>query len=65
MDADPLAVTFKPRDCYTRHGTEKIKWFSRKEAKRAARQTRGNASAYRCGVCGYWHTGNAAPRSVP
>lgn len=56
---------FKSRACYRRDGDPKFSFYSRKEAKAAAKNLSGNPHPYRCPYCGHFHLGRSAPRVAP
>ena len=52
-------VDHKPRDCYTRDGDPKVRFESKRAAKRVARIVpHDDPHVYRCPYCHTWHIGN-------
>jgi len=57
------------RSCHRKDGRKKYRYSTKSEAKKALKQSRGTAdstgrpfqhkaSAYKCGVCGWFHIGH-------
>jgi hypothetical protein len=65
-----IAAVHRPRECYNANGDPKIRHRSREDAIQHKRsllladdlRPGHTLKVYLCGVCGFWHVGNAGKR---